>query len=269
MVIRAKPSPILPFPALSSMPLPSTSIDPPDDGQLVPESEHPTANVSSSLPQQINTVLPGKRSRTIPTSSDGVPNDRPVTPPAKRLRTLSQNRSPSAHSKSVSPNGVLDTGLCTRDDARDPSPGAAPPHRYNMDTLGMASDAPSTPGKKDWPAPEKIPSPTKSVRSYFSAPDSDLGDSPMKANLLLESPVSPMLSYAQNPSGFLPQITSTQVGKGSPTAGRTNKGIFGMGYSSQFDVERHVDRVSELLEKDVDFDGWLRDIRTVETSQDQ
>jgi hypothetical protein len=255
------------------MPLPSTSVDPPDDGQLVP-AEPPAANVSSSLPPQINTVLPRKRSRTIPTSPDGIPNDRPVTPPAKRLRTLSQNRS-TPPSKSVSPNEVLDIGLCTRDDARDPSPGAAPSHRYNMDTLGMASGAPSTPGKIEQPVtgadahgfPEKIPSPTKSVRSYFSAPDSDLGDSPVKANLLLESPVSPMLSYAQNPSGFLPQITSTQVGKGSPTAGRTNNGIFGMGYSSQFDVERHVDRVSELLEKDVDFDGWLRDVRTVETSQ--
>ena len=33
-----------------------------------------------------------------------------------------------------------------------------------------------------------------------------------------------------------------------------------MGYDSQFDVEGQVDRVSELLERDVDFDGWLRDI---------
>ena len=146
-----------------------------------------------------------------------------------------------------------------------------------MDTLVVAPGAPSTPSKNDRPVtsadpqgfPDKIPSPTKSVKSYFSAPDSDPGDSPMKANLLLESPVSPMLSYAQNPSGFLPQITSTQVGKGSPTAGRTkSNGIFGMGYSSQYDVERHVDRVSELLEKEVDFEGWLRDVRTIETSQD-
>ena len=140
----------------------------------------------------------------------------------------------------------------------------------------MALGAPLTPAKTDQPTtdadvqdfPEKIPSPTKSVRSYFSTPDSDPADSPVKANLLLESPVSPMLSYAQNPSAFLPQITSTQVRKGSPTPGLTNNGIFRMGYSSQFDVERHVDRVSELLEKDVDFDGWLRDVRTVDMSQD-
>lgn len=33
-----------------------------------------------------------------------------------------------------------------------------------------------------------------------------------------------------------------------------------MQYNSQFDVEGQVDRVSELLDRDVDFDGWLRDI---------
>lgn len=145
-----------------------------------------------------------------------------------------------------------------------------------MDIFEITLGVPLTPGKNDQPLTdagahdfaEKIPSPTKSVKSYFSAPDSDSTDSPMKANLLLESPVSPMLSYAQNPSVFLPQVTSTQVRKGSPTAGRTNNGFFGMGYSSQFDVERHVDRVSELLGKDVDFDGWLQDARTVEMSQD-
>ena len=32
------------------------------------------------------------------------------------------------------------------------------------------------------------------------------------------------------------------------------------GGSSQFDVDARVDRVSEFLERDVDFDGWLRNI---------
>jgi hypothetical protein len=32
------------------------------------------------------------------------------------------------------------------------------------------------------------------------------------------------------------------------------------GGSSQFDVDAQVDRVSEFLERDVDFDGWLRNI---------
>lgn len=38
----------------------------------------------------------------------------------------------------------------------------------------------------------------------------------------------------------------------------------GMGYNSQFDVEGQVGMVSDLLEKDVDFDGWLRDIPEME-----
>lgn len=37
-----------------------------------------------------------------------------------------------------------------------------------------------------------------------------------------------------------------------------------LGYSSQFDVDRHVDEVNELLERDVDFDGWLKDIPEVD-----
>lgn len=276
MIIRAKPSPILPLPASSSTPLPSTSANPPDERQLNTAGLH-AANPSSSQPlhsPQINSLQPGKRSRPLSISLDGIPNEPPVTPPAKRLRTLTQNRS-TPSSRARSPNGGLDVVLCTRADARDSTLGLAPSHPYNMDSLGIAG-APSTPGKNDQPPTgadllgfhEKIPSPTKSIKSYFSAPDSDPADSPMKANLLLESPVSPMLSYAQDPSGFLPQITSTQVQKGSPSAGRTNNGMFGIGYSSQFDVERHVDRVSELLEKDVDFDGWLRDMRMVEASQD-
>ncbi|TFY81591.1 hypothetical protein EWM64_g2424 [Hericium alpestre] len=38
-----------------------------------------------------------------------------------------------------------------------------------------------------------------------------------------------------------------------------SSGYLGMGYDSQFDVEGNVDRVTELLERDVDFDAWLRD----------
>ena len=48
---------------------------------------------------------------------------------------------------------------------------------------------------------------------------------------------------------------------------RGSSGFFGMGYSSQFDVEGHVEQVSELLERDVDFDGWLRDLDADEEEQ--
>lgn len=40
--------------------------------------------------------------------------------------------------------------------------------------------------------------------------------------------------------------------------------MIGMGYNSQFDVEGQVGLVSDLLERDVDFDGWLKDLSEVE-----
>jgi len=111
---------------------------------------------------------------------------------------------------------------------------------------------------------QENPSPAK---SYFSTPGSGPSNSPVSThNPLLHSPVSPMLSFAQNPNAFLPQYTSTQPG--GSRCKKMSSGVFGMGYSSQFDVERHVDRVSELLEKDVDFDGWLRDVPAVEEQDD-
>lgn len=68
---------------------------------------------------------------------------------------------------------------------------------------------------------------------------------------------------------FAPPFTSTQPGvtDGQETAflpGRPGSGYVGMGYSSQFDVEGQVGMVSELLERDVDFDGWLRDMPEVD-----
>jgi len=118
----------------------------------------------------------------------------------------------------------------------------------------------SEPSSRPHPAQEN-PSP---VKSYFSTPGS--GSPASTHNLLLHSPVSPMLSFAQNPDAFLPQYTSTQAGGSRRIV--MNSGAFGIGYSSQFDVERHVDRVSELLEKDVDFDGWLRDVPAVEEQEE-
>ena len=41
---------------------------------------------------------------------------------------------------------------------------------------------------------------------------------------------------------------------------RGGSGIFGAGYNSQFDVEAQVGEVSALLERDVDFDNWLKDL---------
>ena len=45
---------------------------------------------------------------------------------------------------------------------------------------------------------------------------------------------------------------------------RGGSGMAGMGYNSQFDLEGQIGEVSDLLERDVDFDGWLRDIPEVD-----
>lgn len=68
---------------------------------------------------------------------------------------------------------------------------------------------------------------------------------------------------------FKPMFSSTQVQFGSPQTGlmgtatmksrESGTGYAWGGYNSQFDVDRQVDQVDKILEKDVDYDGWLRE----------
>ncbi|KAI0648517.1 hypothetical protein C8Q79DRAFT_906473 [Trametes meyenii] len=108
---------------------------------------------------------------------------------------------------------------------------------------------------------EPSPSPTK---TYFSSPASGSSSS---GSVLQRSPVSPL--FSQNPAAFTPAFVSSQrpsANDGDPFLGgpvqsqSQGGGFFGLGYNSQFDVEGQVDRVSELLERDVDYHGWLRDL---------
>ncbi|KAF9494379.1 hypothetical protein BDN71DRAFT_1507662 [Pleurotus eryngii] len=76
--------------------------------------------------------------------------------------------------------------------------------------------------------------------------------------------------------GFEPLGASTQADGGGGFAfggmsqASVGGGIRGFGmYNSQFDVEGEVDRVSELLERDVDFDGWLRDASIKDDEEDE
>ncbi|KAI0927779.1 hypothetical protein AcW2_003979 [Taiwanofungus camphoratus] len=114
---------------------------------------------------------------------------------------------------------------------------------------------------------EEEPSPTK---TYLSSPASGSSDSsPSSTRHQPRSPVSPL--FTQNPNAFAPRFVSSQpfmarggdfvgVGSHNNLLARESSGFFGMGYNSQFDVDGRVERVSELLERDVDYDGWLRDI---------
>ncbi|CDO71938.1 hypothetical protein BN946_scf184940.g85 [Trametes cinnabarina] len=118
---------------------------------------------------------------------------------------------------------------------------------------------------------EREPSPTK---TYFSSPASGSSDS---GSVVQRSPVSPL--FTQNPGAFMPASVSSQrpsANDDDPFLGgrrqsqsqgplrRGSSGFFGMGYNSQFDVEGQVDRVSELLERDVDYSGWLRNLDDVD-----
>ncbi|KAF9009696.1 hypothetical protein BDQ17DRAFT_1421856 [Cyathus striatus] len=90
-------------------------------------------------------------------------------------------------------------------------------------------------------------SPTKSLSSLAESDDEeDEGESSFKGYKGIES-----IELSQD---FHPPFASTQNG----SAGQGGK--FGwMGYSSQVDVDHQVNEVDKLLERDVDYDGWLRD----------
>jgi len=101
-------------------------------------------------------------------------------------------------------------------------------------------------------------SPTKSLSSLAGSDsedeDDEVNDQALDLNL--------------SPSSFNPYATSTQYqnheGRGNPflhdngKAGTALSLGFG-GYNSQFNVAEQVDKVDKLLEKDVDYEGWLRD----------
>ena len=101
-------------------------------------------------------------------------------------------------------------------------------------------------------------SPAKSLSSLAGSDsedcDDEVNDQPLGLNF--------------SPSSFNPYATSTQhqnyPHEGGPFLHENGKAGpalslgFG-GYNSQFDVAGQVDKVDKLLEKDVDYEGWLRD----------
>jgi hypothetical protein len=80
--------------------------------------------------------------------------------------------------------------------------------------------------------------------------------------------------FTLNPGAFAPDFVSSQLSPelhgvhiGSLAPDRGSSAMFGTNYNSQFDLEGQMDRVSELLERDVDFDGWLKDLAEVTESR--
>ncbi|KLO18873.1 hypothetical protein SCHPADRAFT_899438 [Schizopora paradoxa] len=131
-------------------------------------------------------------------------------------------------------------------------------------------------------------SPAKSERSYFSSPGSGSSEpSPAMtrygANLLDSSPLA---QFSQSPTRFAPMAASTQISMqgrlGDLTSSPTNaisrtaskqsiprgsSGVFAMPFNSQYDVNGNIDRVSHLLEKDVDFGAWIKDADDADEEQ--
>ncbi|KAG2126818.1 hypothetical protein DEU56DRAFT_821803 [Suillus clintonianus] len=268
--VRTKPPPIYPVCPSSSISHPSI----PREGDHHHSGEDPyIIDISPSLPPHSDARQTNKRPLS-PSSMHDVASSTtkkqrvqspPGETPAFRSRPPTQSaNAPEVKSKRAempgSPRGEGRLPTLTELLAASPRPKTR--QRPPLEHVLRAESEPSPHTAKENPSPAK---------SYFSTPGSGPSDSPTSNhNLLLHSPVSPMRSFAQNPNAFLPQFTSTQAG-GSCHNGMSS-GVFGGGYRSQFDVERHVDRVSELLEKDVDFGGWLRDVPSaeeLEASQDQ
>ena len=163
-----------------------------------------------------------------------------------------------------------------------------------------ARESPQPNTNANIPAPSTpTPTPSPFKRSMFSSPLSEspgsaLGSGSMGYLVPLRSPATPTgivgtsgwgmrgndgMGFTQNPVAFAPAHISSQIpgffynshprtdpptpsqARTAQTAGAGNSsGVFAMGYNSQFDIEGEVGRVSELLERDVDFEGWLRDV---------
>jgi neural Wiskott-Aldrich syndrome protein len=107
----------------------------------------------------------------------------------------------------------------------------------------------------------------------FSSPASGSSGSPQSFRERPLSPISPLFSNKFAPPFASTQQNGAEVGNFGGIAASQAHGtglakdgsdVFGMGYNSQFDLEGQIGMVSDLLERDVDFDGWLRDIPEVD-----
>ena len=72
--------------------------------------------------------------------------------------------------------------------------------------------------------------------------------------------------------GRLGDLSSSPTNAISRTASkqsipRGSSGVFAMPFNSQYDVNGNIDRVSHLLEKDVDFGAWINEADDADEEQ--
>ena len=119
----------------------------------------------------------------------------------------------------------------------------------------------------DLPADIDLQSPTKSLSSLAGSDSEDDVDEledpgDISFNPVATSTQHPFVGHksgASQPTGDSWASVYGDVGPRQVPASSANS--FPYAYNSQFesDVAKQVDRVDKLLEKDVDYDGWLKD----------
>ena len=265
---REKPPPIEPRPFFSppSSPKPLRGFDPPELVSL--SSSLPLPSATRKRPRPLNstsddmniafskqTLLrspaqPLKKARTMPTIHNGSP-----------LVPRVPNSATSALLGPSTPTRHLPTLTELLASAKKSKSHRSTSRKSNYSTAGGGRSTDS--GK----------------RKLREADDSSFTQRPT-SNLYISRPTREAPSrveepdFTQNPAAFAPDFISSQLslgatdvhmgGMGSIPPERGSSGFFGTGYNSQLDLEGQIDRVSELLERDVDFDGWLKDIPEVE-----
>lgn len=253
-----------------------TSLDDDASRLLTPCSDDYTAShphpVSRSpqLPPQLLEDRPAKKLRMTPSDAVSVP---PSTPKAGQqlpffVSDLGNARGlpiPTTPDKKVLPTMSELLATSRRSKARP-----RPPPRKSQPNVGHSINAQSE---------------SRMEKSYISSPTSGSTQATPSAMRYIaqSSPVSPL--FTQNPSLFAPPLTSTQpLVNGSPLSRnghdfrsgatrststkpvaksqnlmRASSGLVGMAYNSQFDVDKQIDQVADFLDKDVNFDVWIRD----------
>ena len=292
---RAKPPPILPSSPLSSPP-PTQHITKPalaspfaQRAQKRSRNDSPRQNDAMDISDELRPRRspPNKKQRTtVPERESSMPIPPPSTPPPVSSCDHEEDVSPvlrhglgNANGLPIAPTTPERKTLPTLTEllatSRRSKARPRPPSRKTKSTnpsplkttLLPAAEISTRADGEAGVAADRSPSP---ARTFFSSPAS--GSSSSSPRFRARSPVSPL--FSQNPHAFAPAFVSSQPGGllGFGGAGsqaplplaRTESGLLALGYNSQFDVEGGVSRAAELLDRDVDYADWLRDIPEAE-----
>ncbi|KAF8802986.1 hypothetical protein BYT27DRAFT_7341092 [Phlegmacium glaucopus] len=209
----------------------------------------------------------------------------PTTPKRQNLPTLTEllasakkGKKKSHSPKSLKPKSAVGAGVDSNNKSkfRFPSPLPHPPvpplspiagledNPYMLDPYAISVNHSALELDIDLDL-----SPTKSLSSLAGSDSEDDDDDELNRQLLgsnfPSSSFNPYVTstqhqnYAHEGGSKVPFITGPHS---SPFLGENGRAVLSLGfggYNSQFDVAGQVDKVDKLLEKDVDYEGWLRD----------